>query len=40
MQYAGHWGNEIDSLMDKVSEMNKITHTKMYPSDIRVGLGL
>lgn len=40
MQYARHWGNEIDFITDKVSEMNKTTYTEAYPSDIRVELGL
>lgn len=40
MQYARHWRNEIDFIMDKASEMNKITYTEVYPSDIRAGLKL
>lgn len=40
MQYAIYLGNGIDFIMDKASEQNKMTYTKVYPSDIRVGLGL
>lgn len=40
VQYARHWGNKIDFIMDKASETNKITYTHVYPNDIRVGFGL
>lgn len=36
MQDTG--GNGIDFIMDKASEMNKVTNAKDYLSDTRVGL--